>query len=73
MSGTRPPPDDPGEPRPDPDRRGAGRGGGLLMVAIVLFMSYLAFTALAGIFRLVATVLLLGAAAALIGNVLRRR
>jgi hypothetical protein len=57
----------------DSDSRGAGRGGGLLFVAVLLFCAYLALIALAGIFRVVATLLLALAAAALLANVVRRR
>ncbi|CAN5893785.1 hypothetical protein BH23ACT8_BH23ACT8_04360 [soil metagenome] len=65
---------DRGAPRPeDRDSGGAGRGGGLLFVAVLLFCAYLALTALAGILRVVAALLLALAAAALLANVLRRR
>jgi len=55
------------------DRRGAGRAGGFLFVAALLFLAYLAFTALAGALRFVAALLLVFAAGALVVSVLRRR
>lgn len=44
-----------------------------MFVAALLFLAYLAFTALAGMLRFIAALLLLLAAAALVANVLRRR
>jgi hypothetical protein len=53
--------------------RGAGRGGGLLFVVLVVFLAYLAVVGLEGRARLVGVTLLLAAAMALLLNVLRRR
>jgi hypothetical protein len=53
--------------------RGAGRGGGVLFVALVCFLAYLAATALEGAARVIVTAALLGAAAVLLVNVSRRR
>lgn len=53
--------------------RGAGRGGGLLFVAVIVFVTYLAFSVLGGLLRVAATVALLAAAVVLLRNVLRRR
>ncbi|HVL98133.1 MAG TPA: hypothetical protein VM324_02430 [Egibacteraceae bacterium] len=52
---------------------GAGRGGGLLFIAVLTFVAYLAVTALDGLPRVAAVVLLAAAIAGLTVNVLRRR
>jgi hypothetical protein len=53
--------------------RGAGRGGGLLFLAVVLFVAYLAITAVAGVLRFVLGTAFLVVVALLALNVLRRR
>lgn len=53
--------------------KGAGRGGGLLFLAVLVFVAYLTLTALRGPARVVAAGLLLAAILALGANVLRRR
>lgn len=55
------------------ETRGAGRGGGLLFLALGLFVAYLAVTAVAGAARLVLGVALAVVLAALALGVLRRR
>jgi hypothetical protein len=52
---------------------GAGRGGGLLFVAVLVFVAYLALEALAGLLRVLAVGALLVAAVVLLTRVLRRR
>lgn len=53
--------------------RGAGRGGGLLFVAVLVFVGYLAATGLDGLVRIAVVGVLLAAVAVLTGRVLRRR
>ena len=53
--------------------RGAGRGGGLLFVALLVFLAYLAGTALTGFARAVALVGLGSAVLVALRAVLRRR
>lgn len=57
--------------RPEP--QGAGRAGGLLFLAIALFVAYLALGALTGFLRLLLGVGLIVTLAALGLNVVRRR
>lgn len=52
--------------------RGAGRSGGLLFLAVGLFVTYLAFEALTGVLRLVLTGVLAVVLVALALNVARR-
>lgn len=52
---------------------GAGRGGGLLFLAVLLFVAYLAFEAVAGVLRFVVTAAVLAIVVALAFRVLRRR
>lgn len=52
--------------------KGAGRGGGLLFLAILGFVAYLVLTVLAGIIKLVATLVLIVGIVLLAANVLRR-
>ncbi|MBA2576001.1 MAG: hypothetical protein H0V05_05070 [Euzebyaceae bacterium] len=53
--------------------RGAGSGGGLLFLALTLFVAYLAVTAVAGVLRFLLGTALLVVVAALALSVLRRR
>lgn len=53
--------------------RGAGRGGGLLFLGVLVFVGYLAATGLEGRVRVVTLVALLAVVAVLTGRVLRRR
>lgn len=53
--------------------RGAGRGGGLLFLAILAFVAYLVLQALAGLAKLLAAAVLLVGIVALGVDVLRRR
>lgn len=55
------------------DPRGAGRAGGVLFVAVLLFLAWLALGALAGLVRILVVALLAAAAIALAVNVARRR
>jgi UDP-N-acetylmuramyl pentapeptide phosphotransferase/UDP-N-acetylglucosamine-1-phosphate transferase len=55
------------------DTGGAGRGGGLLFVAVLLFVAYLAFEALLGLLRFAVSAVLLALAVMLLLRVLRRR
>lgn len=55
------------------DPGGAGRAGGLLFLAVVLFVGYLALRAVAGLVKLVVIGLVIAAAAAFLVTVLRRR
>ncbi len=52
---------------------GAGRGGGLLFLAVVAFVGYLAISALAGVARVVAGTIVVLAMVLLAVNVLGRR
>lgn len=52
---------------------GAGRGGGLLFLAVLLFVVYLVLTGVAGLLRWLAAVALLAAIVVFGVNVLRRR
>ena len=52
---------------------GAGSGGGLLFLALTLFVAYLAVTAVAGVLRFLLGTALLVVVAALALSVLRRR
>jgi hypothetical protein len=52
--------------------RGAGRGGGLLFLAVVLFVAYLALQAITGLLQIVLGAVLLVVLAAFTINVLRR-
>jgi len=52
---------------------GAGRGGGLLFLAVLLFVAYLAFEAIAGALRFVVSAAVLVLVVALALRVLRRR
>jgi hypothetical protein len=63
------------EPADDPSRGlgGAGRAGGVLFLAVILFLAYLVLTALTGLFRIVAFVGLLTAIVLLGVNVAHRR
>jgi hypothetical protein len=63
---------EPAEPERE-DTGGAGRGGGLLFVAVLLFVAYLAFEALAGLIRFALSGVVLVLAIVLITRVLRRR
>ncbi len=62
----------PGTPE-DEDTGGAGRGGGLLFVAVLFFVAYLALEALAGLIRFALAGVLLALALVLLARVLRRR
>lgn len=53
--------------------RGAGRSGGLLFLAVGLFVLYLVVTAVAGVVKFVITAVLLVVLALLAVNVFRRR
>jgi len=53
--------------------RGAGRSGGLLFLAVALFVGYLVVTAVAGVIRLVLTIAIGVVVLALAASVLRRR
>lgn len=53
--------------------RGAGRGGGLLFLALGLFVAYLAVVAVSGVLRLVLGAALVLVLAVLALGVLRRR
>jgi hypothetical protein len=53
--------------------RGAGRGGGLLFLAVGLFVAYLAVTAVDGAARTVLAVIFVVALGLLALNVVRRR
>jgi hypothetical protein len=55
------------------DTGGAGRGGGLLFVAVLVFVAYLAFEALLGLLRFAVSAVLLALAVMLLLRVLRRR
>lgn len=55
------------------DIRGAGRGGGLLFLALGLFVAYLAVVAVSGVLRLVLGAALVVVLAVLALGVLRRR
>jgi uncharacterized membrane protein YjgN (DUF898 family) len=55
------------------DTGGAGRGGGLLFVAVLVFVAYLALEAIAGLIRFAVTGVLLALAVVLLVRVLRRR
>lgn len=55
------------------DGRGAGRGGGLLFLAVVLFVAYLAVTAVAGILKWMLGTAFVVVVVVLAANVLRRR
>ena len=55
-----------------PEPRDAGRSGGLLFLAVMLFVAYLAITALAGAARLVVGTALLVVVILLALNVFRR-
>ncbi len=52
---------------------GAGRGGGLLFLAVLLFVAYLAYEAIVGALRFVVSAALLALVVALAVRVLRRR
>lgn len=52
---------------------GAGRGGGLLFLAVLVFVAYLAYEALVGALRFLVSGVLLAVVAALAFAVLRRR
>jgi hypothetical protein len=52
---------------------GAGRGGGLLFLVVLLFVAYLAYEAIAGALRFVVSAALLAIVVALGFAVLRRR
>ena len=54
--------------------RGAGRAGGLLFLAIAIFVGFLIIKAALGLLiKLVLTLLVIGAIVGLLANVLRRR
>ena len=53
--------------------RGAGRAGGLLFLAVGVFVLYLVFTAIAGVIKFVLSAVILVGLALLAVNVLRRR
>ena len=53
--------------------RGAGSSGGLLFIAVVLVVGYLAITAIAGVLRLVIGVALVLVVIGLVVRVLQRR
>ena len=53
--------------------RGAGRSGGLLFLAVCLFVLYLIITAVAGVLKFVLTGLLVVVLVAFAFNVFRRR
>ena len=53
--------------------RGAGRGGGLAFLAVVVFLAYLMVTAVAGLLRAVLSLVLLVVIVALAVDVARRR
>ena len=53
--------------------RGAGRAGGLLFLAIGLFVAYLVISALAGLAKILLSIALVAVLAMLAVNVLRRR
>lgn len=53
--------------------RGAGPAGGLLFLAVVLFVGYLAVRAVAGLIKLAVAALVLVAIGVFLANVLRRR
>lgn len=55
------------------ETRGAGRGGGLLFLALGLFVAYLAVVAVSGVLRLVLGAALVVVLGALALGVLRRR
>lgn len=52
--------------------RGAGRSGGLLFLVVGLFVLYLVITAVAGVLKLIISIVLVIALAALAVNVFRR-
>ena len=52
--------------------RGAGRSGGLLFLVVGLFVLYLVITAVAGVLKLIISVVIVIALAALAVNVFRR-
>jgi hypothetical protein len=56
-----------------PEPRGAGRSGGLLFIAIGLFLLYLVITAVAGVLKFLLTAAIVVVLIALTLNVLRRR
>lgn len=55
------------------DTGGAGRGGGLMFVAVLFFVAYLALEALAGLTRFALSGVLLVLAVVLLTRALRRR
>lgn len=52
---------------------GAGRGGGILFIAVLAFVAYLVATALDGLPRAIVLAVLTAAIVLLTANVLRRR
>ncbi len=61
------------EPHTDEDTGGAGRSGGLLFVAVLVFVAYLAVSTLAGMIRFLLAGVVLALALVLLARVLRRR
>lgn len=57
----------------EPSPGGAGRGGGLLFLAVLLFVGYLALRAVAGVVRLVVIGLVVAAAITFAARVFHRR
>ena len=56
-----------------PEPRGAGRSGGLLFLAVGIFVLYLVISAVAGVLKFILGVVLIVVLGALALNVLRRR
>lgn len=55
------------------DTGGAGRGGGLLFVAVLFFVGYVTLTTLAGVVRFLLTGVIVALAIVLLARVLQRR